>query len=102
MLIHFTDKQTGESLINGKAAMPVVIDEYYHDTWSHSKNFFSDAMARFSDATVSITENGPIRATVKVVSRYNDSTLTQFFSLSARKSYADVRKYSPFLVPHKK
>ena len=38
-------------------------------------------MARFSDAKVTVVENGPVRATVKVVSRYNDSTLTQYFSL---------------------
>ncbi len=77
----FVNKATGEELITGRAAMPVVIDEYYHDTWSHAKNFFTDAMARFSDAKVTVVENGPVRATVKVVSRYNDSTLTQYFSL---------------------
>ena len=97
----FTDKLTGESLITGKAAMPVVIDEYYHDTWSHGKNFFCDAMARFSDATVSITENGPVRATVKVVSRYNESTLTQFFSLSAGSKKLDVRAYVDWREKHK-
>ena len=97
----FIDKQTGESLITGKAAMPVVIDEYYHDTWSHGKNFFCDAMARFSDATVSITENGPVRATVKVVSRYNESTLTQFFSLSAGGKKLDVRAYVDWREKHK-
>jgi alpha-mannosidase len=97
----FTDKQTGESLITDRAAMPVVVDEYYHDTWSHGKNFFSDAMARFSDATVSITENGPVRATVKVVSRYNDSTLTQFFSLSAGSKKLDVRAYVDWREKHK-
>jgi len=79
----FIDKTTGEELISGRAAMPVVVDEYYHDCWSHAKNFFTDTMARFSDAKVTVVENGPVRATVKVVSRYNDSTLTQYFSLEA-------------------
>lgn len=97
----FIDKQTGEALITDRAAMPVVVDEYYHDTWSHGKNFFSDTMARFSDATVSIIENGPVRATVKVVSRYNDSTLTQFFSLSAGGKKLDVRAYVDWREKHK-
>jgi len=100
-VISFTDKQTGESLITGRAAVPVVVDEYYHDTWSHGKNFFNDAMARFSDAAVSILENGPVRATVKVVSRYNDSTLTQFFSLSAGSKRLDVRAHVDWREKHK-
>ena len=39
-------------------------------------------MARFSDAEVTVIENGPVRAMVKVVSRYCASTLTQYFSLA--------------------
>lgn len=80
-IISFKDKRTGEEIITDRAAVPVVVDEYYHDTWSHSKTFFTDYMARFSDAEVTVTESGPIRATVKVVSRYGDSSLTQYFSL---------------------
>ena len=77
----FVDKRTGNELISDRAAVPVVIDEYYHDIWSHGKNFFADRMARFSDAEVTVVEGGPLRATVKVISRYNGSRLTQYFSL---------------------
>ncbi len=86
----FVDKETGEEIISGRSAVPTVIDEYYHDAWSHAKNFFTDEIARFSDAEVTVTESGPVRATVKVVSRYNDSTLTQYFSLSKGKKQLDV------------
>lgn len=75
------DKTTGRELLSGMGAVPVVIDEHYHDTWSHGKNYFTNEIARFSDASISVVENGPVRATVKVVSRYNKSTLTQYFSL---------------------
>lgn len=77
----YFDKQAQKELIGDRACVPVVIDEYYHDTWSHFKNFFTDEMARFSDAEVTVTENGKLRATVKVVSRYNNSKITQYFSL---------------------
>ena len=87
----FVDKRTDQEIITDRAAVPVVIDEYYHDTWSHAKNFFTDQMARFSDATVTVVENGPVRATVKVVSRYNASTLTQYFSLTAGSDKLEVR-----------
>ncbi len=89
----FVNKKTGKEIITGRSAVPTVIDEYYHDTWSHAKNFFTDTMARFSDAEVSVVENGPVRATVKVVSRYNDSTLTQYFSLTAGSEKLDVRAH---------
>ena len=97
----FRDKRTGEELITDRAAVPVVIDEYYHDTWSHAKNFFTDAMARFSDAKVTVTENGPLRATVKVVSRYNGSSLTQYFSLEAGCNRLKVRAVVDWHEKHK-
>lgn len=77
----YFDKQTQKELIGDRACVPVVIDEYYHDTWSHFKNFFTDEMARFSDAEVTVAENGKLRATVKAVSHYNNSKITQYFSL---------------------
>ena len=82
-ILSITHKETGRNWLRDKGAVPVVIDEYYHDAWSHAKNYFTDIMGRFSDATVSITESGPLRATVKVVSCYNHSTLTQWFTLEA-------------------
>lgn len=85
------DKTTGEELLNGCSAVPVVIDEYSHDAWSHAKNFFDKELARFSDAEISVVESGPLRATVKAVSRYNDSTMTQYFSLIAGERRLRVR-----------
>lgn len=87
------DSEKEQNLITDRAAVPVVIDEYYHDTWSHGKNFFTDEMARFSDAKVTVLENGPVRATVKVVSRYNNSTLTQYFSLVSGGKKLQVRAF---------
>ena len=97
----FVDKRTEKEIITGRAAVPTVIDEYYHDTWSHAKTFFTDEMARFSDAKVTVVENGPVRATVKVVSRYNDSTLTQYFSLVAGSDKLAVRAYADWHEKYK-
>ena len=84
------DKTSGRELLSGPGAVPVVIDEYYHDTWSHGKNFFDNEIACFSDASLTVTENGPVRATVKVVNRYNNSTLTQYFSLDYQSKVVSV------------
>ncbi len=97
----FFDKKAEKEIIKGKAAVPVVIDEYYHDTWSHAKNFFTDEMARFSDAEVKIIEKGPVRATVKVVSRYNNSTLTQYFTLYSNSPKLEVRASVDWHEKHK-
>lgn len=100
-ILSCTDKQTGEQWFSDKAAVPVVVDEYYHDAWSHGKNFFTDVMARFSDATVTVIENGPVRATVKVVSRYNNSTLTQYFSLESGRKNLSVKAQIDWHEKHK-
>lgn len=100
-IMSFIDKRTEQEIIMGKAAVPVVIDEYDHDAWSHAKNYFTDEMARFSDAEVTVTENGPVRATVKVVSRYNASVLTQYFSLEAGSDRLSVRAWVDWHEKHK-
>ena len=75
------DVKTGREMAGGMSAVPVVIDEFYHDTWSHRKNSFDQVIGQFTDAEIQVTENGPLRATIRVTSRYNDSRLTQYFSL---------------------
>ena len=100
-IISFTDKHTGKELIRGRSAVPAVFDEFYHDTWSHAKNFFNDEMARFSDATLTVLESGPVRSTIKVVSHYNTSVLTQYFSLEAGSSKLQVRAQIDWHEKHK-
>lgn len=100
-IISFVDKQTGMELISDRAAVPRVYDEFYHDTWSHDKNFFTEEIARFCDAQVSVLEEGPVRATIKVVSHYNHSTLTQYFSLESGSKQLQVRAKIDWREHHK-
>lgn len=76
------DKEKEKELIKGFGAVPVVIDEAGYDTWAHFKTEFSREIAKFSDAKISVAENGPVRATLKIESYYNKSKLTQYFSLT--------------------
>lgn len=85
------DKVHEKELLNGFGAVPIVIDEQAHDTWSHGMNYFDREMAKFGDATMKITESGPLRVTLKVVNRYNDSTLVQYFSLRKGAKTLDVK-----------
>jgi len=95
------NKVNGRELLRGKGAVPIVIDESEHDTWSHGKNFFTKRVGVFSDATVKVLENGPVRATIKVVNRYGASTLTQYFSLTAGAKLLDVRAKIDWHEHHK-
>ncbi len=94
-------KKEQRELLSGPGALPVVIDEYYHDTWSHAKNFFNREIAQFGDAVITVIENGPIRATVKVVNRYNMSTLTQYFSLLKDSDRIEVKAVIDWHEKHK-
>lgn len=95
------NKNDGRELLRGKGAVPIVIDESEHDTWSHAKNFFTNRVGVFSDATVKVLESGPVRATVKVVNRYGASTLTQYFSLTTDAKMLDVRAKIDWHEHHK-
>ncbi len=95
------DKRKEKNVLSGKAAVPVVIDEYEHDTWSHARNFFTKEIGTFTDANIKVVENGPVRATIKVTSRYGSSTLTQYFSLMAGEDRLNVRAQIDWREKHK-
>ncbi len=84
------DKDENRELLCGYGAVPTVIDETGHDTWSHAKNFFTRKLGTFADATVKVVERGPVQVTFEVVNRYNDSTLKQYFSLFADSKMLEV------------
>lgn len=95
------NKDEDRELLGGYGSMPVVIDESAHDTWSHAKNFFDQRVGVFSDATLTVLETGPVRATIKVVSRYGNSTLSQYFSLGADDTSLNVRAQIDWHEHHK-
>ncbi len=95
------DKENQKELFAGNAAVPVVIDEFDHDTWSNEKNYFTNRLARFTDATLRVKEAGPVRGTIEVVSRYNQSVLTQEFSLSEDSRQLEVKCTVDWREKHK-
>ena len=100
-IISFYDKKNEREIISDRAAVPVVFDEYYHDTWSHRQNFFTDDMARFSDAEVTLLEDGPVRAAVKVKSRYNGSFVTEYFYLYKNSPHLKIKVKVDWREKHK-
>lgn len=84
------DKEAGRELICSPAAVPIVVDETAHDTWSHAMNYFDRDIGCFTEASLAVIENGPIRAKLKVTNRYFNSELSQYYSLTAGVKRLDV------------
>lgn len=76
------DKATGKELFAGNESgcRAVVIDDP-SDTWSHDIKTFSKEIGAFENATVKVLENGPLRATLRVITTYGASALTIDWSL---------------------
>lgn len=95
------DKKNNIEVLSDKGAVPVVIDINHCDTWAHGIFEFRDEIARFSDAKVKLIENGPIRAKLRVINKYNDSILRQDFILYRHKPDIEVEVKLDWREKHK-
>jgi alpha-mannosidase len=87
--------------MKGRGAVPVVIDIHHCDTWAHDIFEFNKEVGRFTDAKIKLMENGPLRWTLRVTSRYNDSTLRQDFTIYRDKAEVEVRVKLDWKEKHK-
>lgn len=95
------DKAAEKELLSGPGAEPVVIDEHHSDTWSHGIFTFDREIGRFTDAVLTVLEEGPLRAAIRVESRYGASTLTQIFTLEAGEDKLRVQTKLNWQEKHK-
>lgn len=86
------DKTTGEEVFAGgnSGCRAIVIDDP-SDTWSHDIQRFSKEIGAFGNATLKILENGPLRATMRVMTTYGASTLTIDWTLYAGSRNLEAR-----------
>ncbi len=87
----YIDKETGKEMATGPLAQCIIEDDYHTDTWAHKVFDFNRDIGAFSDAKLEIIETGYLRATIKVTTTYNRSTLTQYFSLCMGSKNVEVR-----------
>ncbi|RAP75220.1 alpha-mannosidase [Paenibacillus montanisoli] len=95
------DKKHGVDVLTGSGAVPVVIDEHHCDTWAHGVFEFRNEIARFGDAQVKLLEAGPLRAVMRVTSRYGMSVLRQDFILYRDKPGIEVKAKLDWHEKHK-
>lgn len=92
----YYDKTAKKELARAPFAKPILIRDDQTDTWSHAVYEFREELGAFTDATLQVIENGPLRAAVRVISYYNKSTLTQDFTLYADSKELEVRGFLNF------
>ena len=83
-------KATGADLAAPDRAHAVVIDDR-SDTWGHGVRAYDVVAGEFECTSVQLLECGPVRAMVRVESRYGSSTLREDYVLAADAPYVDVR-----------
>jgi alpha-mannosidase len=83
------DKAHQVEVFSGPAALPVVIQDP-SDTWSHQVLRFDQVAGEFGRARCEILESGPLKATLRVTSSYQSSTLVQDFSLHSQGEQIEV------------
>jgi alpha-mannosidase len=83
-------KATGADLAAPAAKHAVVIDDP-SDTWGHAVERYDQEIGEFECVSARLLECGPVRAIVRVDSRYGSSTLREDYVLSADAAHVDVR-----------
>lgn len=84
------DKRTGKQVNSGPLARGVMVDDTSNDTWAHKVFTFTGQAGCFTAAQYRSLDNGPLRAGIRVTSRYSASILKQDFYLSKDSDAVEV------------
>lgn len=90
--IGISDKENGFEVFTGgeRGCRAVVINDT-SDTWSHDVKSFSDEIGAFGITSAKVIENGPLRATIRSVSTYGNSSLSVDWALCAGSRHLEAK-----------
>lgn len=94
------DQTTGKELIAPGGA-PVLMDETACDTWAHGVAFFKDEVARGKTGHLHLTENGPVRVTMRVTQEIENTRITRDYSLCGESRSLTVHVKVDFHEKHR-
>ena len=86
------NKQTGENTLASPASAQLR-DISDSDTWAHMIFKFDKPAGAFGQPEFSVLETGPVRAVVRVVTRYGQSVLDQRYTLYANANQLEVEAH---------
>lgn len=84
-------KSENREFAKGELAKAIVCDDSNHDTWSHLINKLNDDIGAFGDGELNLIENGPLRATIKSITKYGKSVLTKYYTLYKDDARLNIR-----------
>ena len=90
-LSRLEDKTTGVDLVAGPSGGHAVVIDDQSDTWGHRVKAYDDVIGQFQCSSVRLVEQGPVRAVLRIESRYESSTLVEELVLGARSREVEVR-----------
>ncbi len=88
-ILSLRDKRLQLEVFESHAARPLVIDDA-SDTWSHNVFRFDKVAGTFTPQMIKLTEHGPVKSVIRVVSGYGKSTLIQDFTMYRELDQIDV------------
>ena len=94
------DKKNGVYIIDGPCRAEV-LDETHCNTWGHDVDELGDIIGEFKNPKFKVIERGGVRASVRVISEYNGSTLERTYTVTSESNRVDVRTRLDFHEKHR-
>lgn len=94
------DKKTGKYLIN-QPCKAILLDESACDTWAHDKKYLGEICGQFRATQFELTELGAVRASIRVTSVCENSTIQRTYTVTAGSDQVKVFAKVDFHEKHK-
>lgn len=98
-ICEFYDKESKEYIIN-KPCRAVILDETHCDTWAHGEMTLGKVSGFFGNPEFEVSENGSVRATLTVKTKYNNSLITRHYSIFPGSGEVRVKTKIDFREKH--
>jgi len=99
-LTGITDKRTGKQLMSAPSRT-ILMDETDSDTWSHGITEFRKLVVTFTAGSCTLIEQGPVRSTMRCVTRGENSSVIRDYSITAGSPKITVKCRIDFHEKHK-
>lgn len=90
-VVSYLLKSENKEFANGKLGKAIVCDDSKRDTWSHLINNLNDDIGSFGNGKSELIENGPVRATIKSVTKYGNSVFKKYYTLYKNDARLHIR-----------
>lgn len=93
-------KDKGINILAGNTST-VLVDELRYDTWAHDVAEFKDVVGVFTEGSVHVIENGPVRATLRCIGKLNNNTVMRDYTIEENSAVVRVKARVDFHEKHK-